>query len=97
MNKHRQYALALEPLHKGHQLSGRQVSASKSTLSLLNQRKKIRDGIFSAQMGLKGMFMPREILHATARKIALGKNITPQLPMCYEYVENKILHLDRKR
>ena len=44
---------------------------------------------FSAQMGLKGDIYAREILHATAKKIALGKKKNPPLLMCYEYMKVK--------
>lgn len=42
-----------------------------------------------AQMGLKGDVYARDILHATATKIALGKE-SPQLLMCNEFMKMKL-------
>lgn len=88
MNKHRQYALTLEPLPQGPP-AVREADVGQQIRSISSQSERRLEMGFSAQMGLKGDVYAREILHAAARKIALGKNITPQLPMCYEYMKTK--------
>lgn len=71
MNKHKQCALTLGPLSQG-QPAVSQADVSLQIHSIISQSERLEMG-FSAQMGLKGDVYAREILHATARKIASGK------------------------
>lgn len=72
MNKHKQCALTLGPLPQG-QPAVSQADVSLQIHSIISQSERRLEMGFSAQMGLKGDVYAREILHATARKIASGK------------------------
>lgn len=50
-----------------------QADVSQQIHSIISQSERRLEMGFSTQMGLKGDVYAREILHITARKIALGK------------------------
>lgn len=54
--------------------------------SIISQSERRLEMGLLAQMGLKGDVYARDILHATATKIALGKE-NPQLLMCNEFMK----------
>lgn len=64
------------------------MDVSRQIHSIISQSERRLEMGFSAQMGLKGDVHARDILHATARKIALGKE-NPQDLICYEYMKIK--------
>ena len=86
MNKH-QYALSLGPILQ-EPPAVREADVSQQIHSIISQSERRLEMGFSAQMGLKSDVYAREVLHTTARKIALEKK-TPQLLMCYEYMKMK--------
>lgn len=72
MSKHKPHALPVGPLPP-QQPAVSQADVCRQIHSIISQSERRLEMGFSAQMGLKGDIYAREILHATAKKIALGK------------------------
>lgn len=72
MSKYQQYAPTLGSLPQ-EPPAVREADVSRQIHSIISQSERRLEMGFSAQMGLKGDVYVGEILHATARKIALGE------------------------
>lgn len=76
MNKHKHYALTWGPIPR-EQPAVSEADVSWQIHSIISQSERRLDMGFSARMRLKGDVYAREILHATARKIAFGEKPSP--------------------
>lgn len=93
MNKHKQYAPSWGPPPQG-QAAVSKADASQQIHYIIFQSVRRLEMGFSAQMGLKGDVYAREMLHTTARKIALGK--IPSTSYVFWIYENEARSLPSK-